>query len=245
VVAPGGDPNGNDPDKLHWITNLYSTGDNSTNDGSSAQPCMPSGQPDGICAALFAGTSQATPHVTGAAALLLANSSSLTPSQVAQYLESTADDICSAATFACPAGTSMEGHGRVNIYKALSALQGLPYPAYTPAVNQFIAFAYQSTLTTGTANGSGGSIIVANGASSVILDTTYPLGVPITSTGTFRIGDLPMTVSGTWKIGVWYNAAGNGVLSSGDLFGKVNCSGQTTCSASGITLSTVSTGNLF
>lgn len=39
----------------------------------------------------------ATPHVSGAAALLLAVRPTLTPAQVAQYLESTADDICGAS----------------------------------------------------------------------------------------------------------------------------------------------------
>jgi hypothetical protein len=136
----------------------------------------------------------------------------------------------------------MEGHGRLNIYKAIAALTGDTYPSYTPPANQYIAFAYNTTLTAGSATGSGGTQILGG---SVILDSTYTTGVPITTSGTFRIGDLPATVTGTWKIGVWYNAAGDGILSAGDLFGKVTCSGQAPCSASNVNLSTVSQGNTF
>ena len=228
VVAPGGDPvNNNDSDNLHWITNLYSTGDTTAGD-----TCTPSSQPDGVCAAKFAGTSQATPHVTGAVALMLSLNPSLSPAQVMQVLQSTADDICSVASFACPSGAIMEGKGRLDVYRALASVKGDPSPpAYKPATTQFIAFAYSGTF--------------SFGGTPPIIDATFTKGIPIGASGTFQIGDVPASTN-AYKIGVWYNAAGNGVLSAGDSFGSVSCSGQTTCSAaSNITISRVTTGQSF
>ncbi len=242
LVAPGGDPccNGVDSDNNHWITNLYSTGDT-----TPGQTCNPSGQSDKVCAAKFAGTSQATPHVTGAAALMLAKNGALTPAQIAQVLESSADDICGGAS---PCVTK-EGHGRLNVYRALASVTGdASPPGYTPVKNQLIAFAYTVPLTVGSVTGVGGTQIinVAAGTSSVILDKTYLLGVPVSSTGTFHIGDLPTTVGGGWKIGVWYNAAGNGILSAGDRFGVVNtCAGQLPCAAGSITVTAVTATQTF
>jgi subtilisin family serine protease len=228
IVAPGGDPNtGSDNDNLHWITNLYSTGDT-----TAGNTCTPSGQPDNVCAAKFAGTSQATPHVTGAVALIAAKNSGLSPAQVLQVLQSTADDICSVASFACPSGPIMEGKGRLDIYRALAAVTNDSNPpAYKPVTNQFIAFAYSGTF--------------AFGGTPPIINQTFTKGVPIGSTGAFQMGDVPAS-TGAYKIGVWYNAAGNGILSAGDSFGFANCSGQTTCSAaSNITISRVTTGQSF
>jgi subtilisin family serine protease len=215
LLAPGGDPNGsNDGDTLHWVSNLYST-------ANSTSPCRPSGQPDGICAVEFAGTSQATPHVSGAVALMLAVKSSLSVSAITNYLFSTADDICRQASYSCPASTTQEGHGRLNLYRLLAAVTGdSSPPSYKPATNQFIAFAYTNSGSTGAPK---------------IIDVTYPNGVPVSSSGTFRIADVPAGTT-SYKIGVWYNLAGNGVVSPGDDFGAVSCSGSGPCSASNITL---------
>jgi subtilisin family serine protease len=214
LVAPGGDPgsNGNDSDNLHWITNLYSLGD--TTPGNT---CSPSGQPDNICAAKFAGTSQATPHVTGAVALMLSKNTALSAAQVLQTLQSTSDDICSLASFACPNGTIMEGKGRLDIYRAMASVSGDQNPpAYKPVVNQFIAFAYNNTFSLG--------------GTPAIINMTFKNGIPLGASGAFQMGDVP-TSAQSYKIGVWYNAAGNGVVTAGDSFGFVNCSGQTSCSA--------------
>jgi serine protease len=114
VVAPGGDPTGGtDTDDFHWIENISS----STSDPNFTT-CTPDfGSVAGVtdCRTLIAGTSQATPHVSGAAALLLSVKPTLTPSQVFTAL-------CTTAT-AIP-GTTRAGCGRLNVYKAMAQVVG-------------------------------------------------------------------------------------------------------------------------
>jgi subtilisin family serine protease len=187
VVAPGGDPNsttdmGDNPDLLHWIEGLYTT-----TPFDKSQTC--SDQTD--CLALFAGTSQATPHVTGAIALLLAKNTNLQPAQIKQILESTADDI----------SDPNQGWGRLNVYRALAAVigdsTGLPLPAFT----NFKAFAYSNS----------------GGTTPAIVDVTFPTGVAVASDGTFRVADIP-SASAPYKIGVWADLNGDGVVDAGDFF---------------------------
>jgi hypothetical protein len=97
VVAPGGDPDARQqtctpnpnpavgcPDYLQWILGLYS----GTASGASG------GEPE---LALFAGTSQATPHVSGLAALMvskaLADGKGLTPASARSIIKSHAVGI--------------------------------------------------------------------------------------------------------------------------------------------------------
>jgi len=104
VVAPGGDPSAQQigcptsacVDYLQWILNLYST----TAYGGGSQNV------------LIAGTSMAAPHVAGIAALMLSKDPSLTPSEIATILATTAADIHDAR----------EGHGRVDANAALAAV---------------------------------------------------------------------------------------------------------------------------
>ena len=104
VVAPGGDPDAAQIacttssciDFLQWILNLYSI----------------TAPPGGDTLALFAGTSQATPHVSGIAALMASKNPAISPASVKSILESTADNICSCVK---------QGSGRVNAIKALIA----------------------------------------------------------------------------------------------------------------------------
>lgn len=70
---------------------------------------------------LYQGTSMATPHVAGTAALLLAKSPTLTPSQTRNILESTAEDLGSAGY------DSTFGWGLIDARAALASL--------TPAVS--------------------------------------------------------------------------------------------------------------
>jgi subtilisin family serine protease len=109
LVAPGGDPSSTtkDQDDLHWIEG-YST----TPTALPANQC--SGTP--VCRVLFAGTSQATPQVSGTVALMMAyhgGAKSLSPAMVTQLLTSTADSIGQ------PAGR--QGAGRLNIGRAVAA----------------------------------------------------------------------------------------------------------------------------
>ncbi|MBV9271194.1 MAG: S8 family serine peptidase, partial [Candidatus Eremiobacteraeota bacterium] len=184
VVAPGGDPSStSDPDLLHWISNLYST--------TATPPCSTPSN----CYALIAGTSQATPHVSGAAALLLSANSALTPAQLYQTFTATADDL----------QDPNQGHGRLNVYRAMALVTGDPNPpAYTPGKMQLIAFAYSNSG--------------ATNATPAIVNVTFTAGIPVNGDGTFRVADIPTTAS-NYKIGVWFDANGDGKVDAGDRFG--------------------------
>jgi subtilisin family serine protease len=73
------------------------------------------------------GTSMATPHVSGAAALLWSWRPDYTNAQIQQRLESQADDV-NAAEY--PGRDSYLGWGRLNLYRALGGLP--PGPTLTP-----------------------------------------------------------------------------------------------------------------
>lgn len=225
LVAPGGDPGtGTDNNPLHWIWNYSTTTATKPSDqctyANGTLPVTPTN-----CTAFFAGTSQATPQVSAAAALLAARAGHhvLTPARIAQLLEDTADNINDAH----------QGHGRLNIYKALAALTGDTGATYTgPSVQktsptQIVAFAYDN---------SGGTV-------PHILDVNYPSGVPVDVNGNFRLGDLPATAT-VYHVGVWYDANADGVVNAGDQFGSaaVTCSAAQKCTIGTIAMHTVAAG---
>jgi hypothetical protein len=121
LLAPGGDSlsdpatdcsNSTAPcDRLHWIEG-YST----TSAGLPADRCSNTG---GVCSVLFNGTSQATPQVSGAVALMMAKhggSRSLTPAQVKMFLTQNTDVLPGLSS-------ARQGAGRLNVAKAVAAAQ--------------------------------------------------------------------------------------------------------------------------
>lgn len=121
VSAPGGTGSIADGSVYRWNTtsnmgqNIYSTTPNYTfnlqidpkslNDPFSTDITNNYGY--------LAGTSMATPYVSGAAALLLSKNLSLTPGEIKGILQASADDFG-------PAGRDNDyGYGRISIYKAL------------------------------------------------------------------------------------------------------------------------------
>lgn len=202
LVAPGGEPTAADLmpsatiDQLHFIDGLYST----TAANPSAQ-C----QVKTDCRASFAGTSQATAHVSGAAALLLAANPNLGVAQIRTLLLASADDI----------GDPNEGSGRLDVYRALAAAEGDANPPAAPSTHDFVAFAYTPSGT----------------ASPHIIDVSYPAGVPVSTGGTFRVADVPAG-SPSYKIAVWYDANGDGLVDAGDYFATSGpCTAASPCAS--------------
>jgi hypothetical protein len=115
LVAPGGDA-GTDTtgnDRLLWIEGYSTTTANFP--GDQCTNSVPPGGTVPVCRVLFNGTSQATPQVSGAVALMMAKhggSRSLSPAAVKSILTSTADNIGDT--------TARQGAGRLNTGNAVS-----------------------------------------------------------------------------------------------------------------------------
>jgi subtilisin family serine protease len=140
IVAPGGDPTGSginstDADSLHWIENIWTSTPFKANSGDTnfegeCDPDYPNGAATSgyvnDCRTLIAGTSMATPHVAGVAALVLAVSGSTykTPAAMKTLLCQTADNLTIP---------SHQGCGRLNAYRALAMALGDNNPLPTPA----------------------------------------------------------------------------------------------------------------
>ncbi len=109
LVAPGGDPaSSSDNDYLHWVLG-YST----TTTNYAPDACSDTGN---VCSTLFAGTSQATPQVSGTVALMMAyhgGAHSLTPAAVLSLLTANTDSIGQP--------TARQGAGRLDVGKAVAA----------------------------------------------------------------------------------------------------------------------------
>jgi hypothetical protein len=106
---------------------------------------------------LMQGTSMATPHVTGAAALLLGAKPSLTADQIKSYFSSTAR----TDAFATGLPSYSWGYGKMDIYKAMASAVGaqgtnratlqynsdsIPYYTSIPTTNQKVAMRFTPTI---------------------------------------------------------------------------------------------------
>ncbi len=136
IVAPGGDPANSEitgtADDLHWIENIWTStpyqsnsGDQTflgecTDDYSASNPnASTSTTPPVDCRTLIAGTSQATPHVAGVAALICGlNPADCTPTAMKTLLCTTADTIHDAN----------QGCGRLDAYTAVATALSDPTP---------------------------------------------------------------------------------------------------------------------
>jgi subtilisin family serine protease len=128
IVAPGGDPSNADlsstsTDYLHWIENIWTSTPfmSSPSDTNFEGNCASSPEfgEAGNCRTLIAGTSMATPHVAGAAALVLSvNSAYQSPTKMFQLLCMTANNI----------NDPNQGCGRLNVYRAVGTALGDPTP---------------------------------------------------------------------------------------------------------------------
>jgi subtilisin family serine protease len=134
LVAPGGDPSNEEAsasattvDYLHWVENIWTSTPymSSSTDTSFAGNCAASTeyQEAGNCRTLIAGTSMATPHVAGAAALILsatggASSVYASPAAMFTLLCNYADNI----------SDPHQGCGRLNVYRAMAQALSDPNP---------------------------------------------------------------------------------------------------------------------
>lgn len=112
LVAPGGDALGSsDQDTLHWIEGFFTR-----TSGDPSFQCSNTSS-TGVCAAYFNGTSQATPQVAGAVALMEAyhgGARSLSPATVKTLLTNNADVLSGISS-------TRQGAGRLNAAKAVAA----------------------------------------------------------------------------------------------------------------------------
>jgi subtilisin family serine protease len=124
IVAPGGDAASDmDYDNLHWIENIWTStpfmataGDMSfEGECTDDYPYSTAMLAPVDCRTLIEGTSMATPHVAGAAALILSvNASYQSPTLMKQLLCTTADNISDPS----------QGCGRLNVYRAMAHAVG-------------------------------------------------------------------------------------------------------------------------
>lgn len=128
ILAPGGDPtSADDDDNFHWIENIWTStpfqsspgDDNFAGECTDDYPSESGTTPPVDCRTEIAGTSMSSPHVAGAAALILSVKPSYqSPAAMKQLLCQTADDI----------GDPHEGCGRLNIYRAMAQALADPSP---------------------------------------------------------------------------------------------------------------------
>jgi subtilisin family serine protease len=147
--------------------------------------------------AYMSGTSMATPHVSGAAALTLAACPSLTTAQLGSTLVAAVDPVASLA------GKTSTG-GRLNVYKALTSCAAPAVPDYTIAVSP--------ASQTVTAGGSATYTVGITRTGGYALDPTLtvsgqPAGAsfspnPLSGTSTLTLGTSASTPAASYPLTV-------------------------------------------
>lgn len=169
LAAPGGDGS-------NGVISTWNTGTN-----------VPGS--DGYAA--YLGTSMATPHVSGVAALMLSRNASLSPDQVASILTSTARPF--------PATCSPCGAGIVNASAAVDAVPGVVMPPVVTLAE------VESNNSTRAAQNIATTPVVINGTVASKTDTDYfKTSVPA---GGRLVGTLTPNSSANYNLSA-YNAAG-------------------------------------
>src|SRR6266498_3099620 len=184
IVAPGGDPNLDqngdgygdgilqvtycyDPETmaLYWELlgwNLYTE----------------------FCSVFYAGTSMATPHVTGTVALILSEKPNATPDQVRTYLQSTARD------YGTPGWDASYGYGLLNAGAALAAALGGGTPPPPPPPPPPPSGQIQGIVTD-----TNGAVISGAKVTAKVGTTTFT--ATTSSTGSYLFSNLPL---GTYSL---------------------------------------------
>jgi len=140
-----------------------------------------------FCSAFYAGTSMATPHVTGTVALILSEKPDATPDQVRTYLQSTARDYGFAGWDAS------YGWGLLNAGAAVMMAQGgTPPPPPPPPPTGSIRGVVRSTT---------GVVLSGAKITAKVGSTTY--SATTSSTGSYLLSNLPL---GTYSVTASANA---------------------------------------
>jgi len=157
--------------------------------------------------AAYQGTSMATPHVAGVAALMLAKNSALTPDQIESKLKSTAR--------AFPGSCSGCGTGIVDAAAAVASASGTTPPPTGPTISET-----ESNNTIATANAIATTGTTVNGTMSASTDSDYfvvqlPAGKTLSATMT------PGTSTADYDVYI-YNASGTQLAASENGAGAVD-----------------------
>jgi serine protease len=177
------------------------------------------GHPDGVLSTLmdgstnpftpiyayYDGTSMATPHASGVAALMLAVNPSLTPDQLEAMIESTATDL------GAPGRDDIYGFGLVNAYAAVLAAQGgtsaTPILSLSPDVLSFGAS--DTTLSSQVANIGGGALNVTGVTPSTSDGGTWLSASTVASSGSSstNVSAVSVSVDRTGLAAAQYNGS--------------------------------------